>query len=673
MKLQYKLISVVLLLSIIAISAISVIYKDLGYNKIIAHEKRDLIRHAVDSAHCVELKLKRELSITKAFASAPIVENTLIKSNNYYKSLDKNTQKLEIKRLNKKWKKERNKNTPFINSYINNLLAQYLKKQQKLQPNVYGEIFITNKYGVMIATTAKLSTLAHSHKYWWKKSFNDGKGKVFFDDRGFDKSVAGYVIGIVIPIKKDNKIIGILKSNINILNNLQNIIKYNKKFRRGDLKIVRTKGLIILESDKEPLSTTIDSEILPCLNSLKQGVKLIKNDTILSAFAPICITTGNKDIEFGSKPEPLNHLKENDEEMWHAVVYRNKQKALSLSEGTSKLKIYISIIITIILIISAIIISKWIINPIKELKKTAVLIGNGHLDLRTKINSNDEIGQLSKSFNKMLDYLDETMASRDELLKEIAKREEAEMKVLNTEEMIISQSRLAAMGEMISMLAHQWKQPLAAMSMGTNNILADIELDTLDDESLKLELNEIAEQIKKLSFTIDDFRNLFKVNTAFEEVYIQDILKKTLAVISKSLENNGILLELNIEDNIKIQTYQNQLTQILLNVIKNAKEILIERKIENKKITIIVKKSDDFIKINICDNAGGIKNNSLSKIFEPYFSTKNKKNEVGLGLFTSRMIAEKHLKGTIKAFNEKDGACFEIKHPLLIKKELKNS
>jgi len=165
------------------------------------------------------------------------------------KSMYERQSKIEI--LNGKWTDEAI-GSPFVLPYMTNPLAEYFKKQQQLMPDLYGEIFITNKHGAMVATTGKLSTLAHAHKYWWQECYNAGKGKIFFDDRGFDLSVQGYVIGIVIPIKEDGDIVGILKSNINILPSLGAIVKRHNETELGEMKIVRTKGLIVQESGHPP-------------------------------------------------------------------------------------------------------------------------------------------------------------------------------------------------------------------------------------------------------------------------------------------------------------------------------------------------------------------------------------------------------------------------------------
>ena len=235
----------------------------------------------------------------------------------------------------------------------------------------------------------------------------------------------------------------------------------------------------------------------------------------------------------------------------------------------------------------------------------------------------------------------------------------------NKEQLMIAQSRQAVIGEMISMIAHQWRQPITTISMLSNNILADIELDSLN----LIELKEIAKKInintEELSKTIDDFRNFFKPDRIKELTKVNTIMESTISIIGKSLKNNNITLKMDKPKELKeINIYSRDLMQVLINIINNAKDILLEKKIINPTIAISYEQSNDKSAIfTICDNGGGIEENIIDKIFDPYFSTKKEKNGTGLGLYMSKMIVQKHLSGKISAYNEDGGACFKIELP----------
>ena len=249
---------------------------------------------------------------------------------------------------------------------------------------------------------------------------------------------------------------------------------------------------------------------------------------------------------------------------------------------------------------------------------------------------------------------------------EITEKKYLEKELLDKEEIMIAQSRHAAMGEMISMIAHQWRQPISVIAMDANNILADIELEMLDEKTLQSGAEDIIAQTQELSKTIDDFRNFFRPEKTEEELFIKDIVDEAMKVIGKSLENNNIDVVLQLQDSKKIKTYSRELMQVLINLIKNAKEILIERKKENKKIFITLKEKGEHFIFNICDNGGGVDDEIIDKIFDPYFTTKGEKNGTGLGLYMSRTIVEKHLFGSLSVSNKDGGACFKITLPLTI-------
>jgi len=244
------------------------------------------------------------------------------------------------------------------------------------------------------------------------------------------------------------------------------------------------------------------------------------------------------------------------------------------------------------------------------------------------------------------------------------KQMQDELKV--KDEMMIAQSRHAAMGEMISMIAHQWRQPISVISMGANNILADIELEILDEQILKRGAEDIIHQTQELSKTIDDFRNFFRPGKLSEEILPEDIFIETFNVIGKSLENNNVEVIKEFQSSKKIKTYSRELMQVIINIFNNSKEALIGKKTDTKKIFVSVKDNRDGIIISICDNGGGIKDEILDKIFDPYFTTKEKVNGTGLGLYMSKTIVQKHLKGDLSVYNKDDGVCFLISLPFSI-------
>jgi len=233
------------------------------------------------------------------------------------------------------------------------------------------------------------------------------------------------------------------------------------------------------------------------------------------------------------------------------------------------------------------------------------------------------------------------------------------------DEMLIAQSRLAAMGEMIGMIAHQWRQPIAGIAMDANNMLLDISLKEFDINNAEEYSNSILYQTEHLSKTIDDFRNFFKPDKLLATVKLKDIIEETHAIVKENLINNSIEFKSSYESNIEIESYPRELMQVFLNIINNAKDSLVANKIKDSLITVKVYDDDKYVNTDISDNGTGIDEEILPNIFDPYFTTKDEKTGTGLGLYMSKMIIEKHLNGKIEVSNKGKGICFSVRLPII--------
>lgn len=235
--------------------------------------------------------------------------------------------------------------------------------------------------------------------------------------------------------------------------------------------------------------------------------------------------------------------------------------------------------------------------------------------------------------------------------------------IQNKDKIMLSQSRQAAMGDMLAMIAHQWRQPLSVISLVSNNIRANMELDIeVTKDELDNLLTTLDEQSQYLSSTIDDFKNFFKPEKEREEIEISLIFSRLMTLIQKSVENNSIKLNLPTHQDTRLYTYPNQIIQILLNLINNAKDAILEFNPQNGVIGITLDKTETEIVIGVCDNGGGIDKSVLDKIGQPYVSTKSK-NGTGLGLYMSQIITKKYLNGQLYWENHKDGCCFYLSLP----------
>lgn len=225
---------------------------------------------------------------------------------------------------------------------------------------------------------------------------------------------------------------------------------------------------------------------------------------------------------------------------------------------------------------------------------------------------------------------------------------------------ILEQAKLARIGSMISMIAHQWRQPLSQLS----GILMELETTTrfkkVDNNYILNAIDKSDKMIEFMSNTIDDFRNFYKPDKKKEDFYVSNACKKAINIIDATLENLGINLVLDIKDDKKIFGYPTEFSQVILNIISNAKDILIERNIKKPKIEINIESKGVLSIITIKDNAGGIEEKNLEQIFDPYYSTKDLSKGTGLGLYISKLIIERNMGGDLSVSNNNEGAVFKI-------------
>jgi signal transduction histidine kinase len=246
---------------------------------------------------------------------------------------------------------------------------------------------------------------------------------------------------------------------------------------------------------------------------------------------------------------------------------------------------------------------------------------------------------------------------------EIQKRMANEIVAKEKEQMLIHQSKLASMGEMIGNIAHQWRQPLT--QLGT--ILIAIELlferGKLSTSQLRQKTSQAEDLIAFMSNTIDDFRNFFASNKQRAIFSVADSVRSAVSLMDSALKNNNITCKVTCKDNLYADGYGNEVAQVLLNLIANAKDVLLERNIQNPYIQIHADQRDNQVEITILDNGKGVSIEPIEKIFEPYVSTKHASSGTGIGLYMSKIIIEKHSFGTLHVKNTKEGALFSILLP----------
>ncbi len=291
-------------------------------------------------------------------------------------------------------------------------------------------------------------------------------------------------------------------------------------------------------------------------------------------------------------------------------------------------------------------------NPIK-------LVGT-HLDI-TKIKEYEDIlkEEVAKKTKELNDL---NLSLKEKVAIEVEKNRKQDA-------MLQQQSRLAAMGEMMGNIAHQWRQPLSAITTAISSLKLKEEFGILESNDIKDANDYILNQAEFLSKTIENFRNFFRKDQPKKKFALSEAINNTLGIIKAAYDNNFIILDTDLDDSLYYIGSENLLSQVLLNILSNAKDALVSNNIEDKHVCItLMKKDENTCKITIKDNAGGVKDDIKDRIFDPYFTTKHPSQGTGLGLYMSSQILHNHFNGTVKAVNVTDnfgtGACFIVEFPL---------
>ncbi len=329
----------------------------------------------------------------------------------------------------------------------------------------------------------------------------------------------------------------------------------------------------------------------------------------------------------------------------------------------------------IIYLISTLIISFFVLKYSKALGKlnqATLKLANRKSYEKVNIDSNDELELLANNFNLMaveLNNLHNGMEAEIEDKTKELNNLNANLKIRVKDEVeknrekdkkMIYQSRLAQMGEMLSMIAHQWRQPLNAISVTCVNLNIKARLDNINSETVIKEADNISGFVQHLSATINDFRDFFKTNKKRQEIDYDQLVTAVLTIIQHSLMGKNIELIKDFQLEEKFESHPNEVKQVILNLIKNSEDILVEKKIKDAYIKVSTFKDGESYILEVSDNGGGVPEGIIEKVFDPYFSTKLKKDGTGLGLYMSKTIIEEHCGGKLTVSNNKDGAVFRI-------------
>jgi PAS domain S-box-containing protein len=272
----------------------------------------------------------------------------------------------------------------------------------------------------------------------------------------------------------------------------------------------------------------------------------------------------------------------------------------------------------------------------------------------------ERTANLHRTIEVLKDEVKKRIGIQRALEAETLERRQMQEELREKEVLLLQQSRLAAMGEMLGNIAHQWRQPLNILGLLAQEIILTYRKGSFSDAYLEETVRKMMETINHMSKTIDDFRNFFMPDKQKIDFIVQEMVEKTISLMEVSLKSQHISTTLRFRSNPVAHGYPSEYAQVLLNIIGNARDALVARHVDNPTITIEVDEEGGRSLVTITDNAGGIPEGIIDRIFDPYFTTKGPDKGTGVGLYMSKIIIEKNMGGTLRVKNVDIGARFRI-------------
>jgi len=466
------------------------------------------------------------------------------------------------------------------------------------------------------------------------------------------------------------KSIALVSSDAMVVEDFSFIVEHNEKVLLEHTGIVY---IFVTKKDSDGVNIYNYKGGWKLVDKLPKALKLMHTQKNKSAILKSRFS-GNKEVYHFSYPVVFSGV----EWGWISIGYSLERHKEHMRQ-TYIYNLFLLLATLSFSFIFSFVLARWFVKPIVSLNEAIRQVSLGNYETEVKVTSNDEVGELAKSFNVMVSTIqvsNEKMSRYSEELEKHVKERTEELYILNKEldnrvkievfkraeqeQMLIQQSRFAAMGEMIGNIAHQWRQPLNALGLLLQNVENAYEMDILDEAYIHRTVEKGNRLTQTMSQTIDDFRNFFKPNKVYELFNVSKSLYSTMDLLRSSLENNTIEIKLEVDESISVKGFASEFSQVLLNIINNARDALIEKVPKQRELFVRVFKDEVNAYVEVEDNAGGIAEEIFEKIFDPYFTTKDEGKGTGIGLYMSKTIIENSMQGLLKVQNSDKGAKFTI-------------
>ncbi|MEE8402402.1 MAG: HAMP domain-containing protein, partial [Candidatus Hydrothermarchaeaceae archaeon] len=418
MKIVYKFLLIFLAISLLPLMVLATISLDTAQKTMQDSIKSNLELSFNEKAHTIDMVMRERVSETEAIANIHEVLDAVTEANLAYSGKSEEEIQSHINQIDEEWIASKGK-TETADRILNNELSEILKSIKERKPGKIGEIIVTDERGATVAMTATLSDYFQADEMWWEESF---KGKTFLDDRGFDESVGGLVVGVVIPIYEHGGgskrvIVGVIKVNYK-LKEILPILALDETWDSYHISLVRSNGDGLVHMGEKEHNP--DSSHEHDLVDLQNVTKIIMYDAEIEGYSPL-------DTDFYTRvPNPGERKGISGERWvpmrWHIFLELDKAEVFAPIAKLRKDVFVVGLLIASLVTILALFASKSILDPIARLKRATKIIGKGDLNHKINVETSDEIGDLAVAFDKMTKNLKETTTSRDLLDEEVTER-----------------------------------------------------------------------------------------------------------------------------------------------------------------------------------------------------------------------------------------------------------
>ncbi len=664
MTLRYRLISLFLLAALVPALIIGVLATRHASSEMEAAIGSNFEGIASAKALAIELELAAHVEEARVLATHPMVLAAARDGNASWHDAGEEQARTTIRTLDAAWI-EAKKQSPTADAVIGRPLSAYLKGYQARNTDRYGEIFVTDRLGAAVAMTKRLSDYDQSDEQWWSDTFAVGEHGLFIDDRGVDDSVGAMILGVVVPVVDRGELLGVLKINYKV-GAILDVVEPYERDQSDRVVLARGDGTILADSYRQgpapDLGALTENLLLMDIEGWSTATRaglptLQAHAHVASPIHNRVPTEGAIKGVSGERWEKLGWvvMVEADQASLLAPVTAFWRKALVIGSGALALTVLLALAV-----------ARSVTAPLLQLQRSAAQIGSGDLNHRVALDRSDELGALSQAFDAMTSRLQATLASRDELDREVRERRRAERELHRAlKELARSNQELEQFAYVAS---HDLQEPLRKVR-AFGDRLAKRATDGLDERSLDY-LQRMQNAAGRMQALIDALLSYSRVSSRarpFEPVVLEDILAGVVCDLEARVEATDATIE--VGPLPKLQADPTQMRQLFQNLVSNA--LKFHHPDRPPRLELRAEPAPDAPgtgggwRITLQDNGIGFEAGQAERIFEPFhrLHARSAYQGTGIGLAICAKIVQRH-GGTLTASgNPGEGASFEILLP----------